>query len=204
MTIDMPEMIELYHQSKFSDPKIIFEIGAREAADSVYMKEHFPNTEVYAFEAHPGCFEKHKNNDNLKNINYYNIAMWNKKTTLKFHDKNIDSGISSFRDRGQIYGSNTFQLETMTPFDFCIQESINIIDILKIDVEGCSYEILEGFKELINSIKFIHVETERAEHFEGQWIEEDVFKLLEKNNFKMLKQSHCCMQQYDSVWVYNE
>lgn len=201
--INMQRMIDIYQAENLPDPHVIFEIGAREANDSAFFKDYFPNADVYAFEAHPGCFDKNKNNNNLKNINYYNIAMWDKKTTLEFHDKNADSGISSFRDRGQAYGSNTFKLETMTPFDFCTQRGINIVDILKLDVEGCSYEILKGFNKLLKNIKFIHIETERVEYFKGQKLEKDVFKILLENNFKMLEHSHCCLEQYDSVWTYN-
>jgi FkbM family methyltransferase len=136
-------------------------------------------------------------------INYYNIGMWDKETEIIFYDKNISSGISSFRNRGDQYGTNKFILKTSTPLKFVNEKNIKSIDILKIDVEGCTYEILQGFGDFIKNIKLMHIETERHQHFEGQYTEDKIFELLLNNNFKLLEHSWCCLEQYDSVWINN-
>ena len=91
----------------------------------------------------------------------------------------------------------------MTPFQFCSQNNITSVDILKLDVEGCSYEILKGFSGLLQNIKFMHIETERIQYFGGQYLEKHVFDLLNENKFKMIKHSRCILEQYDSIWVYD-
>lgn len=203
MTITIDELINIYNNEIKILPNVIFEIGAREANDSVKLKECFLDAEVYAFEAHPECFKKHSKDVVNKNIKYFNIGMWNSEVDLIFYDKNIDSGISSFRNRGDQYGTDTFILKTSTPYLFCKKNNIKNIDILKIDVEGCTYEILDGFGNMIKNVNLLHIETEQEEYFMGQTIESIVFNLLNKNNFKLLKHSLCCLRQFDSIWVNN-
>ena len=200
MTISIDTLIETYN-SRFSEkPKIIFEIGAREAADSIKLKKTFPLSSVYAFEAHPVCYQKHKDNVLAHGIKYYNFGMWSSEKELIFYDKGSDTGISSFRNRGDQYGLNKFSITTKTPYDFCESNNIDQIDILKLDVEGCSYEILMGFGEYLEKINLMHIETEQQQHFSGQYLESEVFSLLEKD-FEIISHSHCCLSQYDSIWI---
>ena len=56
MTITIDELIKEYKENFSDNPKVIFEIGAREAADSIKLKKIFPLSSVYAFEAHPICY----------------------------------------------------------------------------------------------------------------------------------------------------
>jgi len=203
MTIDMNSFINYYEKNINKVPQTIFEIGAREANDSIGFKNRYPQSIVYAFEAHPDCYLAHYDNVIKNNVNYYNIGMWDKETEIVFYDKNISSGISSFRNRGDQYGTNKFILKTSTPLKFVNEKNIKSIDILKIDVEGCTYEILQGFGDFIKNIKLMHIETERHQHFEGQYTEDKIFELLLNNNFKLLEHSWCCLEQYDSVWINN-
>jgi FkbM family methyltransferase len=200
MTITIPTFIEFCKEKKLN-PLIIFEIGAREGSDSVLMKEAFPEAEVYAFEAYPAEYEAHKNDDCLSSINYYNLGMWNEEAELTFYEKGVGTGISSFRDRGVNYGTKTTKVKATTVDNFCQQNSIEGVDIVKIDVEGCSLEVLEGFGDKLNTVKCIHLETERVPYFSDQSLEDEVFSFLEKNGFKKELYQNCCMQQYDSVWT---
>ena len=200
MTITIDDLIKEYKNNFSDNPKVIFEIGAREAADSIKLKKTFPLSSVYAFEAHPVCYQKHKDNVLAHGIKYYNFGMWSSEKELIFYDKGSDTGISSFRNRGDRYGLNKFSIITKTPHGFCKSNNINQIDILKLDVEGCSYEVLLGFGKYLEKINLMHIETEQQQHFSGQHVEDEVFSLLEKS-FKMISYSHCCLTQYDSIWI---
>jgi len=187
-------------------PKVIFEIGAHHALDAVKMKRAFPLSDVYAFEAHPGCYKAGKDYAHGEDIEYYNIGMWNKEVEILFYDKEPDghAGISSFRDRGEQYGNATFKLKATTVEKFCLTNEVDFIDIVKLDVEGCSYEVLCGFGDILRTVKIIHLETEKEQHFSGQHTEEEVFELLSERGFKKTGYSWCCLSQYDSVWVRGE
>jgi FkbM family methyltransferase len=200
MTILISEFVD-YCKEHCCEPSVIFEIGAMDAADATLLKKNFPTADVYAFEAYGAEFRKHAESEHLKGINYINLGLWNKDTRITLHQKALGSGISSIRNRGDEYEGDTVQIEVSRIDTFCEENNIPSIDIVKLDVEGCSYEVLEGFGELLKTVKIIHIETEQKEHFEGQVLEREVFILLESAGMEMLKHSHCCLTQYDSIWL---
>ena len=89
--------------------------------------------------------------------------------------------------------------------DFIKQHKIESIDVCKIDVEGCSYEVLSGFGEKLNIVKSIHIEGELVELYENQKLFDDFKILLSDNGFTMV--DYCDFDnatQCDSVWIKNE
>ena len=97
---------------------------------------------------------------------------------------------------------------------FCNENNINKIDILKLDVEGCSYEVLKGFGEVLKTVKIMHIETEDVDKsasrpfFEGQVLDPQVADYLKSQGFRCVKKSLCFKSagrsQWDSVWVRGE
>ena len=170
----------------------ILEVGARDAADSLRLKKIYPNATVYAFEAHDEEYERYKDDESLSAINYYNIGIWSENTTLDFHEKGVGPhtrGISSFRDRGQMYGTHTTQKDVISIESFCKDNEVSSLDVVL------------GFGDMLNAVKVLHIETEREEHFEGQHLEGEVFEFLRQKGFVLEKHSHCCLTQYDSIWI---
>ena len=51
------------------DIKVIMEVGALDAQDSIFFKKSFPDATVYALEGLPDNYEKYLNN--LKNIDFF-------------------------------------------------------------------------------------------------------------------------------------
>ena len=58
------------------------------------------------------------------------------------------------------------------------------IDLVKIDVEGATYEVLESFGSDINKLKFIHLEAEYVQFWQNQKLYSDVSNLLLGYGFK--------------------
>ncbi len=52
-------------------------------------------------------------------------------------------------------------------------------DAIKIDVQGCEYEVLEGFGDLLSSCIGIELETHFYQIYEGQYLLHDIVKFLE-------------------------
>lgn len=191
--IPIEEFVEYFPEN----PKVILELGAREAHDSLYFKSLYPEARVIAVEANKIVWKENFTQE----IEYINAGIFNTSTRLKFHLNEKKLGISSFRNRGDRYGSQVVYIDTITASAFCQLHSIDEIDVLKLDVEGCSYEVLESFGDKLKNIKLMHIETETEEYFEGQILEETVFNFLLNNGFKMLKHSQCAdLNQYDSIW----
>jgi hypothetical protein len=64
--------------------------------------------------------------------------------------------------------------------------NIENIDVIKIDVEGATYDLLLSLDDKINDIKIIHIETETYPFFEGQILHNDVCKYLINHNFQLI------------------
>ena len=198
----------------------IFEIGSLHGDDANYMKNCLGADKVYIFEAHPIHAENTKNK--YPEFVVVNNAVTNESKIFDFNAVSSiqgNLGMSSLRDKSEIMENinnnngyydnekyNKIQVQGIRMDDWINENNIENIDVCKIDVEGCSYECLEGFGSKINIIKFIHIECEHIECWKDQKLYNDVKELLEKNNFKLLQLNICGPrwapeQQSDSIWI---
>ena len=83
------------------------------------------------------------------------------------------------------------------------KHNIQKFDFIKLDVEGCSYEVLEGFGTRLKDVKAIHLEAEDDVVWEGQKLFSDIQKLLTANNFEMMYFKKF-WKQSDSIWIQKE
>ena len=190
--------------SILKDVGVVFEVGSRDGKDSLLFKKSWVSADVYAFEAHPTEYALYK--DSVAGINWVNKAFYNFNGEIDFYTKNLGSGIHSIKNRLITYmPTNVITVPCCRLDTFCETNKILGVDVIKIDVEGCSYEVLEGCGKLLQDIKIMHIETEGVEYFKGQKLQGDVFDFLTKNGFRMLKMSYAPnIDQHDSVWVNNK
>lgn len=183
--------------------KNVFEIGANYAQDAEVLAEGFDVApeNVYVFEAHPQIC------DAIRKIhpkyNCFNKAVFNENKQMTFNLCDIDSvnsGVSS------LYASKKFQYEKEYPIEairmdtFLNNHNIDNIGFCKIDVEGCDYEVLEGFGTLLKNVVVVQVEGEHVECWEGEHLYFDIESILKKNGFELLLfERH--LDQSDSLWV---
>ena len=80
----------------------------------------------------------------------------------------------------------SFEVKTDTLDNFCKENSIDFIDILKIDTEGSEIEILEGAKNMLNKTNVILIEVlDEKKKFKEKYLK--VIEILEKkNNFSKI------------------
>lgn len=193
------ELANKYCDFSKLDKVIIFDIGSKDGHAAKFMQSSIPNSVAYGFEAHPVEYNLHK--DSCGDINWVNLAIYNYDGKITFHSKEIGSGIHSVRDRGQEFGTDVIEVNCMRMDTYCKQVGV-VPNVVKIDVEGCSMEILESFGDLLLEVDIIHIETEEKEYFKGQILEDQVFSYLEKNNFKKIYFTYVPgFWQHDSVWI---
>jgi len=202
--INMQEFISL---SKKLIPeheiKNIVEIGSLDGADSMFFKTHYPQSNVFCIEGLPDNFNKFLSG--LKTITPINAVIANYDGMIKYHKKNIN-GIHGILDRGQQYGTDILDLTCYTMKTICENYKIDSMDLVKIDVEGATFEILESMGDLINTIKIMHIETESYEFFKGQKLHNIVSDFLLDSGFTMIDKTDALISggyQHDSVWINN-
>ncbi len=200
--ITMPEFIDIVrnHTDKVD---IIFEVGALDAKDSLLFKQSFPDANVYAFEGLPENYEMYMKD--LENIYTFNKVVFNYDGKTIFHKKEIN-GIHGVFDRGSAYGTETLSVKCYRLDSICRDLNVDHIDMIKIDVEGATYEVLDGMGDILNTVKIMHIETEDHEGFKGQKFDNYVTQFLLDKGFKILKKFPCVENnkgefQFDSVWI---
>lgn len=199
--ITMPQFVK-YAKDLFEDQiQTIFEVGSLDGRDAKFFKESFPEAQVFAIEGLPENFNNYLKDSS--SITVVNRVISNYDGEVKFHKKNIN-GLHSIFDRGGYYGTETVQLPCSRLDTLCKELKIESIDMLKIDVEGATYEVLEGMGNLLDNVKIMHIETEGFLFFRGQKLHGQVSNFLISKGFEMLELSAVEIIpyhfQHDSVW----
>ena len=183
----------------------IFEIGANLAQDAEVLAKEFSvdSKNVFVFEAHPVLAKRIKE---LHKFNCYNNAVFNEDKIINFNmcdPFGNNTGVSTLmNDESRIFKNKT-EVEAIRMDKFLIKNKIDFVDFLKIDVEGATYEVLEGFGDKLTAIKCVQLEAEHNLNYTGQHSFEDIYKLLTENDFSL-----CLFErkkaQSDSLWLKNE
>ena len=183
--------------------KNIMEIGSLNGVDSQLFKNFYPEANVFCIEGLPDNYNQYLKD--LTDITPINAVIADYDGVIQYHHKKIN-GIHGILDRGQEYGSNVLELQCYTIKTICEKYKIDSIDLVKIDVEGATYEILNSMSDMLKTIKIMHIETESYPFFKNQKLHDIVADYLIENGFTMVDMSYANISggyQHDSVWVNN-
>ena len=182
----------------------IFEIGANFAQDAEYLALGF-NIEpqnVYVFEANP---QIHEIITKIHNFNAYNYAVFNENKEITFNILPIsenNTGLSSILNLNN-KETTPVTVQAIRMDDFMNKNNIEKIDFLKLDAEGCNWEVLDGFGDRLKDINCIHVEAEHTHDYdykEKNHLWGDISELLLKNGFALIYFQRFVYQS-DSFWI---
>jgi FkbM family methyltransferase len=187
-------------------PKNVIEIGSRDGHDTEAMRKMFnvPEENCYIFEAHPDCFSYISKT--YPKFNVFNCAITNQTRPISFNagvvgiEDNI--GMSSLLERGGFH-SNKVTVDGWRFDEICTQLSLTSLDLVKIDVEGHTLEVLNGFGNMIQNTKVIQVEAEHIEVWEGQATYDKIKEFLSKKGFEEIAYMRHNWVQSDSLWINN-
>ena len=170
---------------------IVFDIGINHGQTLDKIKKNIPKAIVHGFEASKYCFESLNKKYSIDpSIHLNNIAIGDKKTTLKFNEYSWDV-MNSFLKRayGQAKIVEQYEVPVTTVDAYCFENDIKNIDLLKSDTEGFELNALKGAKKLLenNKIKFVFVEMFFDLNFINQASVGEIFCFLEKYNFSLVQ-----------------
>jgi len=207
--ITMRDWINLVAKQGTFKVDTVIEIGSMNGVDAWVLFDFYKPDRVIVIEAHPEfAVEIAKQYDEFE---VYSIAASNFNSEMTFNcvtDDSVNLGMSSLLEREDSYPSYDIHYKSLTVFtqrmdSFCAENNITSIDLLKIDVEGNSYEVLEGFGDMIWNVKCIHVECEHVPVWKGQKLYADVEQYLIGKGFIPVS-IRIGFPQSDSVWVKKE
>ncbi len=194
-------------------PKTILDIGSYNSAHLAELCDVFdvPRNKGYAFEAHEGM-HKHCLN---RGINLIKGAISNYDGTTIFNaidlTQPVHHGCSSIYHMGKKYNKikdrpyNTVNLPVHRIDTLMENGTIpNDSAVVKIDVEGKSFEVLEGFGKYLKNVKILHVETEIIDLYGGQKIRSDIEKFMRWQGFRVVHSLYVPEFQDDLIFLNNK
>lgn len=145
--------------------RTFFDIGANIGQTSSLALSSFRDARVFAFEPHPATFSKLVQSlGNHVRLAAYNVAVSKTSGTVPFFQYSSSTLNSLIPDaqyptrKGVTAQEITVDCTTLS--EFCTANGVNLIDVLKVDTEGCDLLVLQGAEQLLSagSIRFVYVE----------------------------------------------
>ena len=160
------------------------DIGAHIGSISAGVIRHSPNASIYAVEAMPDKAAWLINK--FPRINVFNCAVGNREGTIPFYINKSQSGYSSMikpsPDMEDEWDEIRVKIEKL---DDIIKN--NVVDIIKIDVEGAEYEVLCGSIKVIRKNRpIVMFESGPFENEIELKKRKDLFNLFNDNNYVVL------------------
>jgi len=126
--------------------RTIVDLGANVGFSARFLGERYPDARVIAFEPDPESFElAQRNLAGRAHVSLRNVGVAGEPGSLELHRFAAGSwSTSTFMSRHEVM--ETFAAEAVT-LDSIIEE-VGDIDLLKIDIEGAEYEVLEACRQL--------------------------------------------------------
>ena len=176
--------------------KVLFDIGANVGLYSLYYAKKF-NGKVYAFEPSIRNLDLLTQNIKLNDLNnkisVFSNPLTNKNKIGKFFQHDLTAGMagatfdSNFKKK-KIEGSNfkekktsSFSTYGLTLDNLFNNKILPLPDLIKIDVDGNEFEILQGCRKILSQRKKLHILIEIRKNTSKK-----VNNLLRKYNFKFI------------------
>jgi len=130
---------------------VVFDVGANVGEYSARIRQLYPQIEIHCFEPDKGVFDQ----ISLANVKKNNIALGDVVGYRTFYRNPNAPELNSFYDMSvdsSVYASIVpMQVAIITLDDYCKNNSIKHIDLLKIDVEGHELSVLKGAKKMLKA-----------------------------------------------------
>ncbi|NVM04570.1 MAG: FkbM family methyltransferase [Candidatus Helarchaeota archaeon] len=148
--------------------RVIFDVGANVGSVTLDFLKYFPKSIIWAFEPFPKTFEilkwnirRYKERVNLNKLGFFNENTKKELNITTYHPAH--SLIPLHKDFKNsfhfIQEVRTQEISVMKLDDFVKKNNIKHINIIKIDVEGVEYEVLEGGQDTLkNKVDSIIIE----------------------------------------------
>ena len=188
-------------------PNSFFEIGANFAQDAALIANiwDIPKENVFVFEPHPQIIKEVKRCYEYQCFDY---AVSNKKGKATFNICDINSDINTGMSSLRFSENNNYEqieVDMICMKDFIAQNNISHIDFCKIDVEGMTWEVLDGFGKEISVVDCFQIEGEYSALWKGQKLFGEIAEFLWKKGYRMLNfELYEGYNQCDSLWIRSE
>jgi len=142
----------------------IFDVGANVGETSLTLHERFPHARVVAFEPHAATYERLRGNVEGEGIVPSNLALGSASRSAElfvYRFSTLNSLIEDAPYAVRFGETATPEAVTVSTLDeFCSENEIVTIDLLKIDTEGTDLDVLRGGERMLREGRIRFVVTE--------------------------------------------
>lgn len=178
-------------------PRIVFDVGAHLGETATVLAKAFPTSQIHSFEPSPETFARLQQHVSAwRNVKPVNAALGSSGgiSTLNINQFGATNSLLRGAEVEEktvadlMRPVKTVEVTVRTLDDYCQQEGINFVDLLKMDVQGFEIEVLHGARTfLANShIALIYSEVSFELFYESQPVFEDVYREITKNGFQLV------------------
>lgn len=174
-----------------SKKPIVFDVGANKGQ---FAQEALKNINaegvIYSFEPSKNTFMMMKQNIHDDRHQAFNMGFGKEKGNLKLYYDEMGSGLASLTKRDlallNIDLNKSEDVEIDTVDNFCEKYEIEMIDLLKIDVEGHELDVLYGSKIMFDKIKIVMFEFGGC-NIDTKTYFRDFYKFFKENNMEIYR-----------------
>lgn len=167
----------------------LFDVGANVGGWSQIVNDMKPEAAIFAFEPVKSTFDKLANRKFNQNVHLENIALGASSGEAEFfiHGMSELNSLYNRADAGHApHATEKIKLDTLD--GYCSSKGIENIDLLKIDVEGQEFAVLQGAERLLSQKRIKAVQFEYGgSYINARVLLKDVFELFMKYGYALYK-----------------
>jgi FkbM family methyltransferase len=199
-------LVQIYKQYFGDTAETVWDCGTRDGDDAEYLGIALKASRVIAIDANPIAIQATK--AKYPNFEVIHTAITNYDGQTSFDiirsDRKDYAGSSSII-RTQNFPDSDYSkaFVSATRMDTLIKSLEPVtLDLLKVDLEGFSYEFLEGMGEYLSEAKVLHLETETFARHPGHKNANQVAEMMLQAGFWLAEKSYEWGPSIeDQVWV---
>ena len=188
------EIVIAYRENFGDVATVIYDAGTRDGDDASYLAHTLRADTVVCFDANPLAVSATRNKyPGFKVIetalsDYDGEGVF----TQIVSEREDYAGSSSLTNVRQWPDAELNQIPVKVSRMDTLIESLElpIPDIIKVDLEGYSYEFLEGLGKYLHAVKVLHLETETFERHKGHKDNMAVAEFMRANGFQLVWTSY--------------
>lgn len=142
--------------SRSHPAKLIFDVGANTGDWSQRAAKAMPGATIHAFEVVPSTFALLKEKvQALPQVRPVNMGLSDHEGVLDIHHDpaypELATSVTGFSENFHHYQPQVASLPVVMGSQYCQEQGIEHIDLLKIDVEGHEPQVLKGFESMLQA-----------------------------------------------------
>jgi FkbM family methyltransferase len=213
-----------YHISQHRDPYqdiksniksdtglIIFDVGANTGQTITRLRKNFAHSQIHVFEPARDLFKALElTYSSCASIYLNQCALGAVSGTQEFKEAGatvmsslLEPAQHGWDGKGWTDIKCVYPVSIKTVDGYCAENNIEAIDILKTDTQGYDLEVLKGAERMLRGrrIRFIYLEINFDEMYEGQASFDDIYRFLSDRGFELRSPYEVHARYMDCLFV---